>query len=52
MLSIGVLPLAKTTPLRFAVHDCCVSPRKYGPVGVVNWKFQITSGFPSPLRST
>jgi len=51
MLSIGVFPVAKGFPFRVAVHVCCVLPRKYGPVGVLNLNVYVTSGFPSPLRS-
>ena len=36
MLSIGVLPVANGLPFSVAVHVCCVLPRKYGPVGVLN----------------
>ena len=43
---------ANGLPLRVAAHVCCVLPRKYGPVGVLKRKLYVTSGFPSPFRST
>ena len=56
MLFGGVVPRATTCALcpttRVTVYGCAVSPRKNGPVFVLNWKRYVTSACASPLVST
>src|SRR6476659_2321701 len=56
MLFGGVVPRATTFALcpttRVTVYGWAVSPRKNGPVLVLNWKRYVTSGSASPFVST
>ena len=56
MLSGGVrrpLPTTRDFPFstRVTVYVCCVLPRNAVGPPVLNLKYQVTSGFPSPFLS-